>query len=426
MAHCVSNRKDTGSLASSTHTSDTLPNVDYEAFSREIYAIRDEANASLDDADRRHLFRVIWVNRLCTFLGYLTAWIVPNPISAYLISQGLFGRWMVMHHIGHGGYDKVPGMPHHMHSKRYAIGGWRRVRDWFDWMLPEAWNYEHNILHHYFTSENKDPDLVEDHAAFMRGRRVPKFIKYLIVAFISVTWKFTYYAPNTLRAMEEKGRNEPDANVAAMIWNNVFDLRLARVRALWFRCYLPYGLVAFVILPLLFLPLGKWAVFCVLVNRLLAELMTNFHTFMVVAPNHAGDDLYRFPQHFRNRHEYCINQVISSCNYACGNDRVDYMQGWLNYQIEHHLYPALPMRKYQTIQPRIREVCLRHGVPYIQQSIGRRFGKLVDIMVGNSSMMWLPAPDATHAAAAEAARRAAVRATDDDDDRDAVLDAELA
>ncbi len=33
-------------------------------------------------------------------------------------------------------------------SQRFAQGK-RRFIDWFDWILPEAWNYEHNILHHY-------------------------------------------------------------------------------------------------------------------------------------------------------------------------------------------------------------------------------------------------------------------------------------
>ena len=37
----------------------------------------------------------------------------------------------------------------------FAVGSvYRRARDWFDWMLPEAWNVEHNNLHHYRLSES--------------------------------------------------------------------------------------------------------------------------------------------------------------------------------------------------------------------------------------------------------------------------------
>jgi len=36
----------------------------------------------------------------------------------------------------------------------FAVG-WRRVLDWMDWMLPEAWDAEHNKVHHYYLSEER-------------------------------------------------------------------------------------------------------------------------------------------------------------------------------------------------------------------------------------------------------------------------------
>ena len=44
----------------------------------------------------------------------------------------------------------------------------RRVKDWLDWMLVEAWNMEHNQLHHYHLGELEDPDLVEHNMTLMR------------------------------------------------------------------------------------------------------------------------------------------------------------------------------------------------------------------------------------------------------------------
>jgi fatty acid desaturase len=37
-------------------------------------------------------------------------------------------------------------------------------------MLPEAWRYEHNVLHHYHTNEVADPDLVEQNLAPLHAR----------------------------------------------------------------------------------------------------------------------------------------------------------------------------------------------------------------------------------------------------------------
>jgi fatty acid desaturase len=73
--------------------------------------------------------------------------------------------------------------------------------------------------------------------------------------------------------------------------------------------------------------------------------------------------------------EFFLRQIVGSVNYACGNDRIDFLQGWLNYQIEHHLWPAMPLLQYQRAQPRVREICEKHGVPYKQESIWTRVRK---------------------------------------------------
>ena len=59
-----------------------------------------------------------------------------------------------------------------------------------DWMLPEAWNVEHNNLHHYHLGEDSDPDLVERNLVFLRGLDIPAFMKYLIVGFFMISWKW--------------------------------------------------------------------------------------------------------------------------------------------------------------------------------------------------------------------------------------------
>ena len=370
-----------------------LDGIDYDGFAKEIYSLGKEMRDSLSYSDFKHLKKLIWINRLCTFFGYATAWILPNPLSIYLISQGLVGKWMVMHHVGHGGYDNVPNIPRRYTSKVFALG-WRRYIDWFDWILPEAWNYEHNVLHHYHTSEQHDPDLVEDHAMFAReAKNMPMWIKYFLAFVVSITWKFSYYAPNTIRAMEQRCRNEPSKNIWRVIWQNAFNFANKRVRKVWAICFIPYLCTAFIIIPCLFYPLqilipvlGSSAVLFVLINRILAELLTNFHTFAVIAPNHAGDDLYRFGRHFKGKSEFCVNQVISACNFHCGTETIDYLHKYLNYQIEHHLFPRTPICKYREYQPRVKEICAKYDIPYVQESVVVRFWKLIDIIVGKTSM----------------------------------------
>jgi len=270
------------------------------------------------------------------------------------------------------------------------------------------------VLHHYRTGEFEDPDLVEHNMDFLRRSPLPASVKYAVIAFFALSWKLTYYAPGTyqvLRAAERRraaGRGAPapveGGNAAA------FNPLTEEGRAFWKACVLPYAAARFALVPALFSPLGPWAVASVLANSALAELAANAHTFLIIAPNHAGDDVYRFEGRATDRADFYVRQILGSVNFRTGGDLNDFFHGWLNYQIEHHLWPDLPMRKYQQIQPRVKAICEKHGVPYAQEGVFRRVRKLLEIMVGKASMQVMPArpegraagPRAPHARTAAA------------------------
>jgi fatty acid desaturase len=351
-----------------------LSSVDLENFYADIKALRREIDASLGEEDLRHLLRMERWGRACTVLGLAGAGIFPNPASAMLLSIGRSTRWMLMHHVGHRGYDKVPGVPPRYTSKVFARGR-RRFLDWPDWMIPEAWIYEHNVLHHSHTGEERDPDLIERNTEELREHAMP--VRYGLMAILALTWRASYYAPKTLDAWRERGEQDGEAGGSA---------KEGRLRELWQKCYLPYAALNFGLLPLLYLPLGPWGVASAFCNSLMAEALTNLHTFCVVGPNHTGDDLYRFDDRPASRAEHALRQILGSTNYATGGDLLDFAHLWLNYQIEHHLFPDIPMRQYQVIQPKVRALCEKHGIAYVQESVFVRVKKMLDIAVGKSSM----------------------------------------
>jgi len=385
-----------------------LPAVDLAAFAADIDALRAELVADLGPAHLAHLRRMQRWGRGCSALGYATAWIVPNPLSALLIGLGNSARWtMITHHVMHRGYDRVPGVPAHLRSETYARG-WRRFLDWPDWIHPAAWAHEHNRLHHFHTGEIDDPDLVEHNAWLLRLRAVPQPLKWVLIVLLMATWKLSYYAPNTFWAWRQhlraqSGKAEATEETMATAWRLLYPgerlLLPLTPRALhfWARCVLPYALYRFGLLPALFLPLGTWAWAAVLINSLLAELVANVHAFLIIVPNHAGDDVYRFDGRFRGRGEFYLRQVVGAVNYTGGSDLRDFLQGYLNYQIEHHVWPDLPMLSYREAAPRLRAICARHGVPYIEQSVFVRIRKLWAIMTGRADMR-LAAPLASRSA----------------------------
>ncbi len=298
------------------------------------------------------------------------------------------------HHVIHRGLDRLPGTPRRLHGKVFARG-WRRFVDWFDWMHPDAWHHEHDVMHHYRLGEvDADPDVPEENASWLRDSRLPMGARRLVVYLGCLVWKPLYYAPNTMNALmnhRERGSGAPP--VHSLSWEAWKPWR-PRLRAVFWHCWLPYGVSRFVLLPALFLPFGATAATWALVNVLIGEAVANAWSFWVIVPNHAGDDLYRFDAPLAGRAEFYLRQIVGSTNYRTGGDLNDFLHGWLNYQIEHHVFPELSPRQYQRAQPRLRALCEAHGVPYVQESIFRRMRRTADILVGATSMRHWPVADA--------------------------------
>ncbi|MDQ6993529.1 MAG: fatty acid desaturase [Mariprofundus sp.] len=361
--------------------------VDRKQLAKDLDVIHDDILLRVGEEDFQHLKKMERWGRACSCLGYATAWIIPNPISALLISQGSFTRWTQMTHpIVHKGYDKLPNVPDSYTSKKFAQG-WRRFIDWPDWVTPAGWHQEHDVLHHYNLGEKRDPDHLQHNMEWLRQSKMPMFLRFIVIALFTTIWKITYYTPRTHKELiisqaRQQGKPVTDTSNAGS-----WSLFTAKGRALWAQSILPYIAFRFVFLPLLFLPLGESAVISVLFTSIIAEVFTNMHSFLVIVPNHAGDDVMMFEQRGKGRGEFYLRQILGSVNYPTGSDRNDFFYGWLNYQVEHHLWPDVPLSQYQYAQPKVRAVCAKHGIPYCQQSVFKRLFKAIDIMVGRTSML---------------------------------------
>ncbi len=53
------------------------------------------------------------------------------------------------------------------------------------------------------------------------------------------------------------------------------------------------------------------------------------------------------------------------------------MSGNLSHQIEHHLFPDLPVSRYEEIAVEVREICGRYGLPYNTGPLVKQFGSVV-------------------------------------------------
>ena len=414
--------------ASATGYDEWASTLDYTAFRAEVHALGNELEKGQGDADISHLKKMIAWSNACGLLGVLTMW-MSNPLGRLLSIAGLSTwtctRWtMIGHHICHGGYnrqdDKNQGGTGRFTSTGFAIGSvYRRTRDWLDWMLPEAWNVEHNNLHHYRLGESGDPDLVERNLELMRDFPMPAWSKYIGVAGLAAMWKWYYYAPNTYKQLKIQQLRKEGVEISEADAHEPFTLPIALfdhkegnkygtgpidfIR----RVMGPYLLIRFFALPAplaLINPAFYWAA---VANLALADALSNIHSFIIIATNHCGDDMYKFVNSCSPRSgTFYMRAITSSSNFRTSNgvdkdgnarkvhgfraDLNDFFHGWLNYQIEHHAWPQLSMLSYQKSAPQMRAICEKHGVPYVQQNVFRRLKKTADIMVGATSMRPFP------------------------------------
>jgi hypothetical protein len=139
---------------------------DLAAWASEVRAVEKELKADIDQDDVKHLNKILtWANAFY-FGGLAILFATPfltnafnaiggvNPIAAFCMSTAICARWtMVGHHVCHGGYNTAQSengvVTGRFHRRTFAKGLARRITDWMDWMMPEAWDVEHNHLHHY-------------------------------------------------------------------------------------------------------------------------------------------------------------------------------------------------------------------------------------------------------------------------------------
>ncbi|MDF1874755.1 fatty acid desaturase [Sulfurimonas sp. SAG-AH-194-I05] len=375
--------------------------VDQQQLQHDIDAIK-KTIGTPNEEDFKHLLKLELWGRLSNFTGFalillitylsyaqysissLVFWSV-GFVAAFLIGVANVSRWSnVTHPILHGAYDKVPNIPKRYTKDGFAAGK-RRWIDWMDWIKPDAWSFEHNIMHHYHLGEADDPDNVEKNLVWLHEAKMPNWVKYTVVYLFAFTWKFTYYAPNTLRILENKARRKRGEADTLDYETSLFN---KNGRALWFEYILPYGILKFVAIPFLFFPLGGLeAVANVAIIMAFSEIFANLHSFLVIVPNHSAEDIYQFSTPHKTQGEYYLRQIMGSVNYNTGSDLIDFGHGFLNYQIEHHLFPNMPLSFYQKMQPIVKEICKKHNLEYRQESVFKRILMTVDLMVGKTKLL---------------------------------------
>jgi fatty acid desaturase len=101
---------------------------------------------------------------------------------------------------------------------------------------------------------------------------------------------------------------------------------------------------------------------------LLNQVVFGVYLGSVFAPNHKGMAVHRNDGEV----DWLHRQVLTSRNLR-STRFTDFVYGGLNYQIEHHLFPAMPRLNLRRARPIVLRYCQRHGITYHEVSVWQSY-----------------------------------------------------
>ena len=336
----------------------TLTPEQADAFGRELDAIRERVMADLGERDADYIRRVIKAQRALEVGGraLLFAGILP---PAWLAGTAMLGLSKVIdnmeigHNVMHGQYDWM---------RDPAISG--RAFEWDTACPADQWRHSHNYMHHTHTNiVGMDRDIGYGILRMSEDQPwEPYFLGNPIYAFLLMVL-FQYGV--ALHELETERIRAGEISLADK--REILQGIWQKTRRQMLKDYVAFPLLAGPFAPLVF------------AGDLSANLIRNVWSYMIIFCGHFPDGTQEFSveeTQNESRGMWYFRQVLGSANLT-GGKLFHLLSGNLSHQIEHHLFPDMPARRYAEIAPEVREICKRYGIPYNAGSLPRQFGTVV-------------------------------------------------
>jgi fatty acid desaturase len=105
------------------------------------------------------------------------------------------------------------------------------------------------------------------------------------------------------------------------------------------------------------------------------QALFGFYLSMVIAPNHIGMPILEENVHL----DFLSRQVLTTRNLR-RHVLTDYLFGPLCCQIEHHLFPTIPLSKLRKAQKVVRPYCESHGLAYYETGPLQSYREIVSFL----------------------------------------------
>jgi len=345
----------TTAVAATTTPLDELTPADLDALASELDTIGNTFRADLGARDAAYIRRLIATQRSLETGGralLLLARYRPALVAGTtLLALGkVLENMEIGHNVLHGQWDW-------MNDPCINSSTW----EWDSASTARSWKRAHNFQHHMYTNViGKDRDL--GYSAMRVHPDQPWHPVYLLQPLYGALMALTFEWGIALYDMElDAVRRGDKSKATARAEIRGFARKAARQLT---KDYVLFPLLA-----------GRKGWRRALAGSLAANVARNVWIHTIVFMGHLPEGAEYFSEEeleHETRGGWYVRQLLGSCNLE-GTRLFHIMSGSLSFQIEHHLFPDLPSRRYPELAPQVRAVCERFGLPYSSGRLGRQW-----------------------------------------------------
>lgn len=332
-----------------------------QAFGEELDALRAATLADLGETDARYIRRIRTAVRACCWSGrvlLMLGWFPPTwLLGTLLLALGKILENMELgHNVIHGQYDWMNDPEFDGRTYEWDIAG-----------PADFWRRTHNHVHHTYTNVlGMDDDVGYGLVRLFPEQRWKPFYRWqpLWVTLQAVLFQYSVAVQHLRLDQYFKGKMSR-AELAPLL--KQFNAKLLRQ---WGKDYLFFPLLA------VLLGVNGLAVFS---GNFVANLLRNLWTFAVIFCGHFTEQAAVFlPASLADetRGHWYLRQMRGSSNLE-GNKLLHILTGNLSHQIEHHLFPDLPARRYAQLSQQVRQIAARYGQTYNSGPCGKQFATVL-------------------------------------------------
>jgi fatty acid desaturase len=243
----------------------------------------------------------------------------------------------------------------------------------------ENWRHSHNYIHHTYTNiVDKDRDVGY---GILRMDTAQKWHPYYLGNPVYATLLAIFFQWGVmLHDLEVENVVKGERSWA----DNVPVLRriLRKASRQVGKDYVLFPLLTGPLAPLTFL------------GNATANLTRNLWAFAIIFCGHFPADVESFTEEEtseESRGQWYLRQILGSANIS-GGPLFHVLSGNLSHQIEHHLFPDIPARRYPQIAGEVRAICEKYGLPYHTGPLRKQLWSVAKKIVKLALPQSAPAP----------------------------------